>query len=373
MKASIVALFCCVAASAWAAPKIDYQRAFNRLSFDQPVLVTHAGDGSNRLFVVEQGGQIKVFDNDGGVRSSDTFFDIRRATDNDFSSGGEEGLLGLAFDPDFANNKYFYVYYSATSPRRSVIARYQVASNNPNLADYSTEKVILEINQDYRNHNGGMIAFGPDGYLYIGMGDGGSAGDPNYRAQDGQSLLGKMLRVDRNGQAAADNPFVSDASIRDEIWAFGLRNPWRFSFDRQTGDLWAGDVGQNAWEEINVIEAGANYGWRWYEGNHEYNLDARAQGVELTGPVFEYSHSEGRSVTGGTVYRGVAFPELQGWYLFGDFVSGKMWALSTSSNDGEVLALPDFPNPAGFGEDESGELYVVSYRGQIFRIVDAEG
>lgn len=345
---------------------VQFVKTFSALWFEQPVLITHAGDGSNRLFVVEQGGTIQQFQNSPNVQEAEAFFDIEKAAQNRFLKGGEQGLLGLAFDPEFESNGRFYVNYTASRPRRTVIARYEV--NGSGAVDYGSETVLLEVNQDYANHNGGMIAFGPDGYLYIGMGDGGSGGDPKNRAQDPRSLLGKMLRVDTDGRAPRDNPFVRDNETRDEIWALGLRNPWRFSFDRKTGYLWAGDVGQNEVEEISIIEAGNNYGWRPYEGTQVFNRSEISKVGEHIPPVFEYTHDQGRSVTGGVVYRGTAYPNLNGWYFFGDFVSGRMWGLETQSKD--VVSLPNVPNPAAFGEDEAGELYVVSYRGNVYQIVD---
>lgn len=353
-------------AAATAVPTLGYEPAFTRLQFDKPVLLTHAGDDSGRLFVVEQSGTIRVFEASPDVRRSEVFFDINKATDNRFLSGGEQGLLGLAFDPDYRDNGWFYINYTASNPRRTVIARYRVSSNNPNRTDYTSEQILLSVEQDYSNHNGGMVAFGADGKLYIGMGDGGSGGDPKHRAQDGQSLLGKMLRIEPNGDIPSDNPFMSNSAIRDEIWALGLRNPWRFSFDAQTGALWLADVGQNAVEEINVVNRGGNYGWRYYEGSAPFNPDAGAQGKTFEAPVFEYTHREGQSVTGGVVYRGQQYPVLQGWYVFGDFVSGAMWTLST--DDYQAVRQDRIDNPAGFGTDAAGELYVVSYTGRLYQV-----
>jgi glucose/arabinose dehydrogenase len=347
---------------------IRFQPVFASLELDQPVLLVPAEDETGRLFIVEQGGLIKVFQPSEAPAKASVFLDIDSATKNQFLKGGEQGLLGLAIDPEFSANGYFYINYTASSPRRTVISRFSVDAENPNRADFSSEKVLLEIEQDYANHNGGMIAFGPDGYLYIGMGDGGSGGDPKNRAQDGQSLLGKMLRIDRNGNPPSDNPFIGDDSVLDEVWAIGLRNPWRFSFDRQTGELWAADVGQNEIEEVNVISKGGNYGWRWFEGSQAYTRSKPPKDDVFVSPVFEYDHSNGRSITGGYVYRGSAYPELQGLYFFGDFVSGNMWALT--SDGYEATSLPRVSNPAGFGEDENGELYVLSYSGNIYQIVD---
>lgn len=344
-----------------------FQPVFTERQFDQPVLLTSAPGHDEWLFVVEQGGQIQYFDRRNNTEDLQLFFDIQQATDNRFLSGGEQGLLGLAFHPQFHDNGWFYINYTASAPRRTVIARY-VADPSTMSVDYRSETHLLDVPQDYANHNGGMVAFGPDGKLYIGMGDGGSGGDPKNRAQDGRSLLGKMLRLNADGSVPADNPFVSNPDIADEIWAMGLRNPWRFSFDRQTGVLWAGDVGQNAIEEVNRIERGGNYGWRWYEGTAPFNPDERTDRVETVPPVFEYSHRQGQSITGGLVYRGKSVDSLKGWYLFGDFVSGRMWAMNT--DDLEVIRLSEVPNPSSFGEDADGNLYVTSYRGGLYQLVD---
>ncbi len=350
----------------WAAP--EFTPVFESLNFKQPVQITYAPGDDSQLFVVEQGGTIQVFDAKLDVKQSREFFDVRKHSSNLFLSGGEQGLLGLAFDPDFADNGYFYLNYTANKPRRTVISRFQLTSDSSGRYQFGGERILLEINQDYSNHNGGMITFGPDGYLYIGMGDGGSGGDPNHRAQDGQSLLGKMLRITRTGDIPADNPFVDVADIRDEIWAFGLRNPWRFSFDRKTGALWAGDVGQNAVEEVDVIVKGGNYGWRWYEGSQAFKPDAQSKNATLIPPVFEYGRDLGQSITGGYVYRGDEFPALQGLYFFADFVSGRVWAMPTDG--GDVVTVPSLPNPSGFGEDANGELYALSYAGKVYKLVD---
>ncbi|EAR11381.1 hypothetical protein MED297_20877 [Reinekea sp. MED297] len=345
-----------------------FQPVFTQLSFEQPVLVTHAPGYPDLLFVVEQGGQVRYFDRTEPGEQSTLFFDIRDVTDNRLLTGGEQGLLGLAFHPQFQDNGWFYVNYTAAAPRRTVVSRYRLEGDGQWQVNASSETQLLTVPQDFANHNGGMIAFGPDDKLYIGMGDGGSGGDPNHRAQDGRALLGKLLRLNPDGSVPQDNPFVSDPAKADEIWALGLRNPWRFSFDRETGDLWLGDVGQNAIEEINRIERGGNYGWRWYEGSESYKPDERTGSVEVIDPVYEYPHSEGQSVTGGVVFRGPGVDALQGWYLFGDFVSGRMWALNTETT--EVISLPEVANPSSFGEDADGNLYVTSYRGTLHQLVD---
>jgi len=352
----------------WAQIQVEYKAVFAPLQFIQPVLMTYANDASERLYVVEQAGRIVSFSKLNPGRGGSLWLDLNKIAGNDFQSGGEQGLLGLAFDPAFAENGFFYLNYSAKSPRRTVIARFKVSADKPLAVDTGSERILLTIGQDFANHNGGMLAFGPDGYLYIGMGDGGSGGDPRHRAQDGHSLLGKMLRIDGAGRPAADNPFVNQAAYRDEIWALGLRNPWRFSFDRQTGVLWAGDVGQDRWEEVNLIRRAGNYGWNRFEGLHPYRPVATAPSIPTEVPLHVYGHDQGQSITGGYVYRGARFPSLQGWYFFGDFVSGRMWALN-SADPKQIVQLPDMANPAAFAEDAQGELYVLSYQGEIYQLV----
>lgn len=341
---------------------------------EHPVLVTHAGDGSGRLFILELPGQIKIVQ-DGTVLGT-PFLDLRSKV----SYGGERGLLGLAFHPNYPLNGYFYVNYTRLGDGATVIERYQ-ASSNPNVALPGSALQLLVIPQPYANHNGGHLAFGPDGKLYISVGDGGSGGDPQNFAQNTGSLLGKLLRIDVDSALPygipLDNPFVGKAGA-DEIWALGLRNPWRFSFDRQTGDLWIGDVGQNMWEEVDFQPAGVgglNFGWRCYEGTHAYNLNPPCQGV-LTPPVAEYSHSEGQSVTGGFVYRGKRFPALAGYYFYADFSQGKIWSLQKSGStwSSPVLLLDTPYAISSFGEDEAGELYIADLSGGTIRLLaDAQG
>lgn len=339
--------------------------------FNDPIEMAHTGD--ERLFVVEQGGIIKILNAD-GTTNQNPFLNISTI----ISAGGERGLLGLAFHPDYTNNGYFYVNYTDTDGD-TVIARYSVDPDNADLADSSSATVLLTVDQPAANHNGGCLRFGPDGYLYISMGDGGGAGDPDNRAQNIDDLLGKLLRIDVDNGAPysspADNPFVGEAGA-DEIWAYGLRNAWRFSFDSQTGDLWIADVGQGALEEINKVggtEAGLNYGWRCYEGSEEYNGgcdDLTPEMVEM--PFAEYGHSEGCSITGGYVYRGNSYPSLQGKYFFSDYCSSFI-ATVDSNGTGEITYLDEThdDNFAGFGEDANGELYVAGINsGIIYKIID---
>ena len=313
-----------------------------------------------------------MFENDPGVESARTFLDIRERVND---AGNEEGLLGLAFDPAFVENGYFYVYYTASRPRRSVVSRFSVGKDDPNRADPDSELVFLEVEQPYRNHNGGHIAFGPDGMLYVGLGDGGSSGDPRGNGQDTSTLLGSILRIDVSvldqlgGYAAPpDNPFAAgEGTARGEIWAYGLRNPWRFSFDRETGDLWAADVGQNLYEEVDIIGPGLNYGWNVMEGSHCFRREScDSRGLEM--PVAEYGRDGGCSVTGGYVYRGRRMPSLYGAYLYADFCSGKIWALR---HDGaavteQMLIADTGLSISSFGEDPSGEVYVVTFEGAVY-------
>lgn len=347
------------------------QNAFPNLSFSSPVFLTHAGDGTNRIFIVEQAGKIKVFPNSQSTSTSKEFLNI---TDR-VASGGEMGLLGLAFHPDYENNGYFYVNYTANSPRRTIISRFQVTSN-PDSADKNSENQILVFNQPYSNHNGGWIGFGPnDGYLYIATGDGGSGGDPENYAQSINTLLGKILRIDVDGGTPyaipPTNPFTdsTNAQVKKEIYAWGMRNPWRCSFDQETGLLWAGDVGQGSWEEIDIIENGKNYGWRCYEGNHTYNMSG-CNYPEYILPVWEYSHSLGYSITGGYVYRGQNVPELSGKYIYADYGTKRVWALTYDGINppSNELLLTAVNNPTSFGVDQSNELYIVGFNpGNIYR------
>jgi glucose/arabinose dehydrogenase len=347
-------------------PQIELQLLAS--GFTRPIYVTHAGDGSGRLFVVEQAGVIRIV-RDGKI-SATPFLDIRDRVE----SGGEKGLLSVAFHPKYKENGRFFVNYTARKQGvlKSIIAEYNVSQTNPDIADRA-ERVILEIEQPFANHNGGLNKFGPDGFLYIGMGDGGAAGDPLNAGQSLDTLLGKMLRIDVEREPYAipqDNPFVGRADVQGEIWAYGLRNPWRFSFDRCTGRLFAGDVGQNRLEEIDLIEKGKNYGWRIMEGSQCYDPPTmcNTQGLEL--PIAEYDHSLGCSVTGGYVYRGRQFPALIGHYLFGDYCSGRIWSLTEDPQGRWTMRqLIDSPfSISSFGEDEQGELYVVHYGGAVYRV-----
>lgn len=362
---------------------VDVQITINEIvasGFNKPVQVAHAGDGTGRLFVVEQIGKIRIIKN--GQVLGTPFLDISGLV----SCCGERGLLGLAFHPNYTSNGYFYVNYTRASDGDTVIARYSV-SVNPDIANPASASILLIVDQPYANHNGGQLLFGPqDGYLYIGMGDGGSGGDPQNHAQNIDSLLGKMLRLDVNRGAPytspADNPYVGRSGL-DEIWAIGLRNPWRFSFDRLTGDLYIGDVGQNLWEEIDFQAAntpgGLNFGWRCKEGNHDYLFTGSCLTAQLTPPIAEYSHSVGQSVTGGFVYRGQDFPALQGRYFYADYSQGKIWSLYKTAQNPVSFSTPELELDtslliSSFGEDQAGELYVCDYGGgTIRRLADVNG
>ncbi|MDQ4064696.1 MAG: PQQ-dependent sugar dehydrogenase, partial [Actinomycetota bacterium] len=334
-----------------------------------PVLLTHAGDGSDRVFVVEQTGRI-VVGTPGGPLS--VFLDVSGL----LVSGGEQGLLGLAFHPDYADNGRFFINYTDTNGD-TVIAEYRAAS--PRRADPNSTRVLLHIDQPYPNHNGGHLAFGPDGYLYVGMGDGGSAGDPEERAQDLDSLLGKLLRIDVDARGRGrpygipeDNPFA-DRGGRPEIWAYGLRNPWRFTFDRGRAELWIADVGQNVLEEINRVpsdESGVNYGWDVMEGSRCFEPPSGCDRSRLMLPVAEYDHDLGCSVTGGYVYRGPDFVDMAGGYFFGDYCTGRVWVLD-AARPRAVIELADTDlSISSFGEDEQGELYVTDLSGRVLRVID---
>ena len=334
----------------------------------RPVFITNAHDGSNRLFIVEQTGSIKVLQP--GSSTPSVFLDISskvRSTDN------EQGLLGLTFHPFYASNRRFFVNYTRQPDGATVIAEYQTSTGNANVAD-TTEKIILTIPQPAANHNGGMIEFGPDGFLYIGMGDGGLSNDPNNRAQSINDLLGKMLRIDIDQRtlqteyaSPGDNPFFGALPGRDEIWAIGLRNPWRFSFDRLTGDLYVGDVGQNFVEEVDIVTKNGNYGWRVLEGTRcTNNGPASCTALGFIPPILEYDHSGGRcSITGGYVYRGTQNSLPLGSYVYADFCSGEIFL---RINNSQQLLLDTNLSISSFGEDEAGELYVVSLGGSVYRI-----
>ena len=342
--------------------------------FDQPLLVTHAGDGTSRLFVVEKAGVIKII-KDNAVLTT-PFLDLTAVVNSEAS---ERGLLGLAFHPDYAVNGRFFVNYTNLAGN-TIVAEYQVSPQNADLADSESGIEILRVTQPHANHNGGHLAFSPiDQYLYISLGDGGDANDPEGDSQNANNMLGTILRLDVDQEKPyaipPDNPFTNGDGLA-EIWAIGLRNPWRFNFDRQTGDLYIGDVGQNSWEEIDFMAAGQggdNFGWNEREGpcpRGENELCSPAES-QFTEPIAYYlTDSLNRSVVGGFVYRGSAYPTSQGQYIFGDFLSGRIWSLDTTAEEmpSPVLQLDTDFLLSSFGEDEAGELYVVDFAGSVYRL-----
>ncbi|OBX22773.1 MULTISPECIES: PQQ-dependent sugar dehydrogenase [Bizionia] len=348
--------------------------------FNNPIGIKHAND--DRLFIVEKAGVIKIIDAQQNVNAT-PFLDINSLVSN---SGGESGLLGLAFHPNYTTNGYFFVNYINNSGD-TVISRFTTSPANSNTADANSEFPILSINQPYSNHNGGDLAFGEDGFLYIASGDGGSGGDPENRSQDLTTLLGKLLRIDvdntsneLNYAIPADNPFISDSNALNEIWAYGLRNPWRFSFDKTNNDLWIADVGQNEIEEINKVsttESGINYGWRCYEGNDPYNTSGCADASTMVFPVSQYTHSNSGefkcSITGGYSYQGSQFPAFVDTYFFADYCSDEIGTLVFQNNTWTMAFTEPFNNKGWttFGEDMAGELYIAATStGEIFKIID---
>ncbi|NLC43487.1 MAG: PQQ-dependent sugar dehydrogenase [Clostridiales bacterium] len=353
--------------------KIVLTEAYPLLSFNSPLEFVHAVDDSDRIFVVEKDGRILVFSNNPEADEAKVFLDLTAKVDNRAS---EKGLLGLAFHPDYTRNGYFFVNY--TDREGTVIARYKVEQNDPDMGLADSEEVLLTFSQPYNNHNGGRIEFGKDGHLYIATGDGGSGGDPQNNSQNRSNLLGKILRIDVDNpkQGAlygipADNPFVgNDQGFREEIYAYGLRNPWKFSFDYHRNWLWAADVGQNKIEEINIIKKGENYGWNIMEGSQIYSSQVGVNQEDLVLPVWEYEHPIGKSITGGFVYYGDEIPGLRGAYVYGDFVTGMIWALwldEDLSADNRLLLETDLMI-SSFGLDQNNEMYVVDFNGKIYRL-----
>ncbi len=330
-------------------------------------------DASGRLFVVEQQGVIRIIQN--GSLLATPFLDITSKV----YFAGESGLVGVTFHPGYAQSGLFYVNYvrMVNSQRQSIIAEYKVSSTDPNQADPGSERILLTVDQPaFDNHKAGQLAFGPDGFLYFGLGDGGSGGDPFGNGQNTQVLLGKLMRIEVNSTSGslpyaipADNPFVAGGG-RPEIWAYGLRNPWRFSFDAPSGRLLLADVGQDAWEEVDLIQKGGNYGWNTMEASHCFNPPSGCNTAGLILSITEYSHSEGNAVIGGFVYHGSGIPTLQGVYVFGDFGTGKIWGLQeTSGTWTRTLLASTGKNISAFGRDQNGELYAVDYAGAVWKII----
>jgi len=387
-------------------PSLELKVAFPELKFDRPLWIEEVPDDSKRLIIMQQNGKVFVLSDSHKADELKVFVDL---TDRKPMVQNEEGLLAFSFHPQFKANGLFYLYYSQQAPKRSVLSEMRISKEDGNKADLTSERILLEIPQPYWNHNGGTVLFGPDGYLYLSLGDGGAFNDPHLLGQSGHFLLGKILRLDVNSHTGKlpygipkDNPFVGKdkqgnpkadpfdtqpEGVRPEIWAYGVRNVWRMSFDRQTGDLWAGDVGQDKWEEIDLIVKGGNYGWSAREGFHEFK-NQRTQGKSLD-PVIEYphnkglaadckfpEHSPGISVTGGYVYRGKKLPFLQGVYVYADFAMCTVWGLRYEN--GQVTTHGELvkPNPlhaiASFGQDRDGELYALLFDGKIYEFAEAK-
>jgi glucose/arabinose dehydrogenase len=383
-------------------PQLQLVPAFPGQKFKRPLWMEEAPDGSRRTVVIEQAGKILMLSPGQASSNWTVFADL---TERHPMVQNEEGLLAFAFHPGFKTNGACYLFYSQQSPKRVVLSAVKVSGSDPNKLDLTTERVLLEILKPYWNHNGGTLLFGPDGYLYLSLGDGGLGGDPHNVGQSGHHLLGKILRLDVNSRYGKlpygipkDNPFAGKdekgnlkpdpfdtkpEGVRPEIWAYGLRNVWRMSFDRETGELWAGDVGQDKWEEVDLITKGGNYGWSVREGFHDFK-NVKPQGTPID-PVIEYAHnpalakeskfpehSPGVSITGGYVYRGKKIPSLQGVYIYADFVMGTVWGLRAEKGKaaGQATLIPTNPalQPASFGQDAAGEVYLLSFDGNIYAL-----
>jgi len=375
-------------ATSAALPKVELRPLWPNAAIQRPLVLCEAPDGSHRKFVAEQRGRILILPENLNDTNTVVFLDI---SDRKLYASNEEGLLGLTFHPQFQSNGKFYIYTSPQNPRRTVLTEFQVSQSDRNRADMGTERILFEQPQPYSNHKGGCTIFGPDGFLYVSLGDGGSANDPHENGQKLTTLLGKILRIDVNGRSGAlpygiprDNPFVGKGDgIREEIWAYGLRNVWRFSFDRESGELWAGDVGQNKFEEVDVITKGGNHGWNWREGFHAFKTNGTPpMDAKFIEPVIEYphlaiydkeaKHGPGLSITGGYVYRGKKLPALRGAYIYADFAAGTIWALRRENGKVTESAAvystskgTQVKGVSSFAEDLSGEIYVLAFEGNV--------
>jgi len=367
---------------------IKLVKVFPYLQIDRPIVITHAGDGTDRLFIASQKGKIYIVPNtpeDEDLEEGKLFLDISDRVIY-LDKKNEMGLLGMAFHPDFKKNGEFFVYYSSpeTPNATSVISRFRVSKDNPDQALADSEEILMKVEQPAWNHNGGTIVFGPDGMLYIVFGDGGAGGDAFHNGQNLSTMLGSICRIDVNHKSPGlnyaipkDNPFEDGktptfATIRKEIWAYGFRNPWRIAFDDKTGKLWAGDVGQGIWEEIDIVVKGGNYGWSVREGKHPFGPNGVEARKHLIEPIWEYDHNVGKSITGGSVYRGKAIPAIQGMYIYGDYVSGKFWALKYDESSKKVTANHVIESPSipvmTFGTDQNGEMFLTSSFSEIYML-----
>lgn len=360
-------------------PGVRLQRVFDYVEANSTILMLQAPQDDNHWYIVEKAGRVLRVSTDPASTQVDVYLDIAERVD---SGPNEAGLLGMAFHPKFAQNGLAFLSYTAEGPSLTSVVTRMLRSDDGLSLNANSEEVLLRVNQPYSNHNGGHIAFGPDGYLYIGLGDGGSGGDPQGHGQNLQTLLGSMLRIDVNNSAPAGtpngipyaipstNPFANGEQGRPEIYAWGLRNPWRWSFDKISGDLWVADVGQNSWEEVSIITAPGNFGWNGKEGTHCYQ-SRNCNNPDFIDPVLEYSHDDGCSVTGGYVYRGSALPSLQGTYLFSDYCSGTLWG---AKNNGSGIyerfeILETGFNVASFAEGNNGDVYVINLGGEFHKLV----
>ena len=371
--------------------KVKTKRTFRNLRIKLPVVITNAGDGSDRLFVASQYGKVFVMTEDPETKDPKVFLDIEKRV-RYIDRENEEGFLGMAFHPKYKENGYVYVYYTQYQennrfPRTSVLARFTRSKDDADKLDPDSEEILMKLEQPFWNHNGGTICFGPDGFLYIGLGDGGAANDPKGNGQNLKTYLGSILRIDVDKKSAGknyavpkDNPFVDHADAKPEIYAYGLRNVWRMSFDRKTGLGYVADVGQNIWEEVNILEKGGNYGWNIRESKHDFEKAPRKPTKEddFIDPIWEYKHDVGKSITGGVVYRGKKFPELDGVYLFGDYVTGYLWGLKYDPASKKVTKHLEIQGPhkdvakqkaatfITFGQAESGEVYFSDRTGKFY-------
>ncbi len=370
-----------------AAPQIEISPTFENQKLKLPVALAIPPDDTERLFLVQQFGKITILPKDRTSSDEITFLDL---TDRPLiKQQFEEGLLGLAFHPDYSKNRKFYLYYSLQDPKHTVVSEMQTSADNPNKADLSTERVLLEIPQPFWNHNSGNILFGPDGYLYIAIGDGGKSNDPQRFAQNTFAYNGKILRIDVNTRAGnrpyglpEDNPFLNKPGHHPEIFALGLRNPWGLTFHPKTKELWAADVGQGAWEEIDIITNGGNYGWSFDEATHPANArsDKPSKDLKFIDPIHEYGRADGISITGGLHYRGKSVPALQGQYIYGDWGFGNLWALGSENgkktSNIKIYSRPKENQkfrPTAFAEDADGELLILSHDGKIYTISPKAG